>query len=179
MRLYLLVVIVLVLAATQVPALLQNQIDDTATTHDVTRDVAVVEPETQTVVKHNPLAGRSERIDADRRGHFVAQARLNGRPMPVLVDTGATLVAINESTARKLGIRLSPVDFRYRARTANGETAMAAVSIDEISVGRVVVRDVEASVLRDNSLSGVLLGMSFLKRLRRFEVDSGTLILTQ
>jgi aspartyl protease family protein len=179
MRLYLLVAIVLVLAATQVPALLQDKIEDAAATQDMPPEVAVVEPEAQPVAKRNPLAGRSERIEADRRGHFVAQARLNGHRMPVLVDTGATLVAINESTARKLGIRLTPADFRYRARTANGETAMAAVSIGEISVGRVVVRDVEASVLRDDSLSGVLLGISFLKRLRRYEVDSGTLILTQ
>jgi aspartyl protease family protein len=179
MRLFLIIAIVLVAAATQVPALLQSHIDKAATEPEAPREVAAVESEPQLAVESNPLAGRTVRVESDRRGHFVAQARLNGQQMPVLVDTGATLVAINESTAHKLGIRLSPSDFRYRARTANGDTAMAVVKIGEVSIGRIVVHDVEASVLRDDSLAGVLLGMSFLKRLRRFEVDSGTLVLTQ
>lgn len=128
---------------------------------------------------HNPLAGRTARIDADRRGHFLASARLNGRQADVLVDTGATLVAINESMARRIGIHLSPGDFRYRVRTANGIAEAAQATIDEIEIGRVIVRDVPATIARDRALSSTLLGMSFLSRLRKFEVDSGTLVLTQ
>ena len=99
--------------------------------------------------------------------------------MEVLVDTGATLVAINESTARRIGIRLKPSDFKYKVRTANGITEAAAATIKEIRIGRVVVRDIRASVSRDESLSVILLGMSFLNKLKRFEVDSGTLVLAQ
>ncbi len=73
----------------------------------------------------NPSQGRSTRIAADERGHFIAKARLNGRPVDVLVDTGATLVAINESTARRIGLKLSAADFKYKVNTANGQTMAA------------------------------------------------------
>jgi aspartyl protease family protein len=115
----------------------------------------------------------------NRSGHFVAEARLNGRKAEVLVDTGATLVAINESTARNLGIRLKPSDFVYKVRTANGITEAARAEIEEIEIGRVRVRNVQASVSRDESLSVILLGMAFLQKLKKFEISNGELVLTQ
>jgi aspartyl protease family protein len=127
----------------------------------------------------NPLDGRKARIEMNRSGHFVAEARLNGRKAEVLVDTGATLVAINESTARELGIRLKPSDFVYKVRTANGVTEAAKAEIDEIEIGRVRVRNVQASVSRDESLSVILLGMAFLQKLKKFEISDGELVLTQ
>lgn len=127
----------------------------------------------------NPLDGRRAHIEMDRRGHFIADARMNGYKTKVLVDTGATFVAINESTARKLGIRLRDSDFKHKVRTANGITMAAATIIDEIQIGRVRVRDVRASVSRDEALGTVLLGMAFLKKLRKFEISSNELILTQ
>jgi aspartyl protease family protein len=127
----------------------------------------------------NPSQGRSTRIAADERGHFIAKARLNGRPVDVLVDTGATLVAINESTARRIGLKLSATDFKYKVNTANGQTLAAAAVIGEIEIGRVIARDVQASVLKDSALEGILLGMSFLGKLKRVEVTGGTLMLTQ
>ena len=83
------------------------------------------------------------------------------------------------SAARRLGIRLKASDFKYRVSTANGTTAAAEATIDEIRIGRVSVRDVRASVLRDEALDTVLLGMSFLGRLKSFQVDRGELILVQ
>lgn len=167
-------------AATQYPALFQEKADEIVASRESAGEHQQIamrsEPHEQA---HNPLSGRSTRIDSDGRGHFLARARMNGRPMEVLVDTGATLVAINESTARRLGIRLTPADFKYKVRTANGTTEAAAATIDEIQIGRVLVRDVRASVSRDSSLNVVLLGMSFLNKLKKFEVDSGTLVLTQ
>ena len=127
----------------------------------------------------NPLAGRVARLRSDAVGHYHADARMNNRSMWVLVDTGATLVALNESAARRLGIRLKASDFKYRVSTANGTTAAAEATIDEIRIGRVSVRDVRASVLRDEALDTVLLGMSFLGRLKSFQVDRGELILVQ
>jgi aspartyl protease family protein len=127
----------------------------------------------------NPSQGRSTRIAADGRGHFIAKARLNGRPVDVLVDTGATLVAINESTARRIGLTLSNADFKYPVNTANGQTMAAAAVIGEIEIGRVIARDIKASVLKDSALGGTLLGMSFLGKLKRVEVADGSLVLTQ
>lgn len=141
--------------------------------------ISKTENQTPKKQTYNPLDGRKSIIKMDNRGHFVASARLNGRRMNVLVDTGATSVAINESTARKLGIHLKPSDFKYKVRTANGVTKAASAIIDEIEIGRVRITNVRASVSKDSSLNVVLLGMAFLKELRKFEVTNGELILTQ
>ena len=127
----------------------------------------------------NPLDGRKARIAMDSRGHFVTDAKMNGRNEEVLVDTGATYVAINESLARRLGIRLKNSDFKYKVRTANGITYAAAAVIEEIQIGRVRVQNVQASVSRDEALNTVLLGMSFLKKLKKFEISGDELILIQ
>lgn len=127
----------------------------------------------------NALSGRSVRLQSDRTGHYHADAKMNNRRVRVLVDTGATLVALNESAARRLGIRLKASDFKYRVSTANGTTAAAAATIGEVRIGRVSVRDVRASVLRDEALDTVLLGMSFLGRLKSFRVERGELVLIQ
>ena len=174
---YILLGIGLISLATQAPALLQSQIDanrgEAGTGSSERLQTARVEEKDS----FNPLAGRVARIERDRSGHYLASARLNGRRYDVLVDTGATMVAINESTARRIGIKLTEADFRYRVNTANGVAEAARAVIDEVEIGRVV--DVPATIARDSALSGVLLGMSFLNRLKKVEVESGTLVLMQ
>jgi len=118
-------------------------------------------------------------LEADGRGHFNGEFRMNGRSVDGMVDTGASLVAINESTARKLGFGASSLDFRYAVSTANGNTDAARIVLDRIEIGSVRVRDVEAFVLRDKALSGTLVGMSFLKKLKSFQVEAGSLKLVQ
>jgi aspartyl protease family protein len=120
-----------------------------------------------------------ERIDADRQGHFVSQFRMNGKPVEALVDTGATIVAISKSTARRLGISVTPADFIYQVQTANGTTKVARAVIKTIEFGGIRVHDVEAAVIDDKSLGGTLLGMSFLNQLKSFKVEDGELILKQ
>lgn len=135
--------------------------------------------ETEQVVAANPLEGRTARIEMDNRGHFVSDVRINGRRMEVLVDTGATAVAINQSKARRLGIQLDASDFKYTVNTANGKIKVATAMLDSIEIGRVRVENVQATVVRDKSLDSILLGMSFLKRLKKFEVSGSTLVLVQ
>lgn len=125
------------------------------------------------------LPGRKVRLAADARGHFSADFRLNGRSVPAMVDTGASVVAINETTARRIGIRLSPSDFTGSARTANGTTKAAGVTIERIEIGRVEFRDVQAVVLEDEALSHTLIGMSFLSRLTRYGVEGGAMVLEE
>lgn len=127
----------------------------------------------------NALSGRAARIPMDSRGHFKADFKMNGRRVGVLVDTGATLVALNASTARRIGMRIKSADYRYEVDTANGRTKAAAGYIDEISIGRIRVRNVPALVMKDSALSGTLLGMSFLKELDSFKVSDRELILEQ
>ncbi|WP_161992576.1 retropepsin-like aspartic protease family protein [Aureimonas leprariae] len=118
-------------------------------------------------------------LEAGPDGHFRADARLNGRSVPVLVDTGATFVAMNEATARRLGVTLAPSDFRYETETANGRTTVAVATLDRVQVGNVEVRDVEAAVTKGDGLNTVLLGMSFMKKLKRYEVADGRLNLVR
>lgn len=125
-----------------------------------------------------PQTGKAS-LAAGPDGHFRAEARLNGRPVDVLVDTGATYVAMNEETARRLGVRVSAGDFRYRTQTANGEAAFAFSSLDRVRIGNVEVRDVEVAVTKGDGLNTVLLGMSFLARLSRYAVANGRLNLTR
>lgn len=123
--------------------------------------------------------GRRVRLDADPRGHFLADFKLNGRRVEALVDTGATAVAINASTARRIGLSLKSSDFRHSVNTANGEARAAAVMLDRVEIGRIHVENIEAVVLEDKALSGTLIGMSFLNRLGKFEVEDGSLLLAQ
>jgi aspartyl protease family protein len=125
------------------------------------------------------LPGRKVRLSADARGHFTGDFKLNGRRVEALVDTGATLVAINASMAKRIGIDLTPADFKYEVDTANGKARAASAMIDNLQIGRIYIESVQALVLDDKALDGTLIGMSFLKRLDKFEVADGALVLTQ
>jgi aspartyl protease family protein len=125
------------------------------------------------------LQGRKVRIEADQRGHYSADFKLNGRTTDAMVDTGATLVAINETTARRIGIALKQSDFVYNVSTANGTVRAASATIHEIQIGKIYVKDVEAAVLEDKALSGTLVGLSFLQKIRRYHVDSDGMVLEQ
>ena len=125
------------------------------------------------------LLGRKVRISADQHGHFNADFRLNGRSVGAMVDTGATLVAMNLSTARRIGIHVTPPDFKYTVRTANGETRAAGATIGKLQIGRILVENVDAVVLDDTALDGTLIGVSFLNRLAKYQVENGALLLVQ
>lgn len=125
------------------------------------------------------LSGRKVSIPVAASGHFIADFKLNGRKEEALVDTGATLVAINESIARRIGVRLAPGDFKYRIATANGTTMAAPAKLDSLQIGRIYVEDVDAVVLKDSALHDILVGMSFLKRLSRYQVEDNALVLEQ
>lgn len=136
----------------------------------------VPEPVAKRSTQPVALSG-TERLRADRRGHHVAEFRLNNHRVMGMIDTGATTIAINESTARRAGIRLSRSDFVYQVQTANGTVNAARATLDEVRVGSIRIRNVEAMVLGDNALSTVLIGMSFMNRLRSFSYEGGTLVL--
>src|SRR5690606_3883963 len=77
--------------------------------------VALAQPEARPA-----RAERTVRLAADARGHFGGDFRLNGRTVPAMIDTGATVVAINETTARRIGLYLGRSDFTAAVETANG-----------------------------------------------------------
>lgn len=164
---------VVAVLATQIPALLP-QGDSGAPSETVQQ----TQPAPQTSAPQvAALTPGSTVLAADGRGHFTGTFRLNGKSVPGMVDTGASLVAINESTARKLGFGVNGLDFRYEVNTANGKTDAALIVLDRVEIGNVRVRDVEAFVLRDKALADTLVGMSFLKKLKSYQVKGGSLTL--
>ena len=103
-------------------------------------------------------------LAADSRGHFVTLGQVNGGTLRMLVDTGATLVAIPSAEARRLGIDYQK-GTRGHSQTANGTVPVYRVMLDSLSVGDVTVHQVEAVVLDGPGLDVALLGMSFLNRM--------------
>ena len=113
-------------------------------------------------------------------GQYTFLVELDAEPIRMLVDTGASFVAISESTAKKIGITLKKADFKHKTTTANGITTYAKAVAKELRVGSIVMENVQLSVLRDESLVGIaLLGMTFLNRLERFEFVGNKLRLVQ
>lgn len=120
---------------------------------------------------------RTETIAGDRRGHFAVEGRVEGTPIPLMVDTGASLVVLREEDAERIGIHLRRSDFTGRSSTANGTGAYAPVTLRRLSVGGIEIRDVEAAVVPRGRLGVNLLGMSFLRRLRSFDIAGNRITL--
>src|SRR5436853_4830466 len=114
-------------------------------------------------------SGRTVSIDKDRNGHFQAEAGVDGRQLSLMVDTGATVIALKGRDAARIGIHPAPVDYTANVSTANGPAKAARARLDSIDIGGVRVRDVDALIMPDGMLDQNLLGMAFLSRLKRFE----------
>jgi aspartyl protease family protein len=125
------------------------------------------------------LGGRSVALRADGRGHFEAEAQVNGRPLDVLVDTGASSVVLRYEDAQRLALRIDPNDFRFPVSTANGVAKAARITLADVRIGDVRVQNVDAMVMPRGLLGANLLGMSFIKRLGRFEMRGERLVLVQ
>lgn len=124
-----------------------------------------------------PLNSRRMILEADRLGHFLVEASVNGRDIEAMVDTGASTVALNAESARRLGINPARSAFTAPISTANGIVAAAPVTLAEVKVGGIRVRNVAAVVVPDGLLQVNLLGMSFLSRLSKFELSGPELVL--
>ncbi len=116
-------------------------------------------------------------VSADLRGHFVVHPMLDGRRIRMLVDTGASLVALSHEDALLAGVRVQPRDYTQRIATANGIVLAAAIRFAEVKLGDITIRGVDALVLPPGKLGTSLLGMSFLIGLGGFEIAQGRLIL--
>jgi aspartyl protease family protein len=126
-----------------------------------------------------PHLGSMVQIDAESSGHFNAQVDINGRPVEVMIDTGATMVALSYEDAERAGIYLNDRDFTRTVSTANGVGRVAPVTLGRVSIGDITVRNVPAAVAERGRLKTSLLGMSFLSRLSRFDMRSGRLTLQE
>ncbi len=103
-------------------------------------------------------------LTADAKGHFFTTAIVNGVSMPFLVDTGATMIAMNSSQAKSAGIAYTNGE-RGRVQTANGITQVYKVKLDTVRLGEITLNNVDGIVMENTQLGHHgLLGMSFLNR---------------
>ena len=118
--------------------------------------------------------GRETRIPMAIDGHFWVNAKLNGRDVKFLVDSGATMTTIDRKTANAAGVPVSPRADEY-VRTGNGIIRVSSGRAAEISVGGIVRRDVGLQIAENDDLN--VLGMNYLSSLSRWGVQGRWLVL--
>ena len=133
-----------------------------------TAEAAVMVVPAEAPAKVRAAPGQPARIARSADGHYWAEADIDGRAIRVLVDTGASVVALTRQDALRLGLRLTPADFTQTVETASGPVKAAAVELDHVAVAGARVNKVRALVVEEG-LPHSLLGMSYLGRLSAFE----------
>ncbi len=121
---------------------------------------------------------RETSLAADSRGQYAADALVDGAPVRMMVDTGASAVVISASTADRIGV-VPTAGPKWRVKTANGEVFASPAVLTSVSFGGLYLKDVQALVLAPEAGEVNLLGASFLKRLVSVEQRDGILILRQ
>ena len=115
-------------------------------------------------MRASSAGGRASAVlTADSRGHFITNGTINGANMRFLVDTGASMISLGASDARRAGLDPTKGELAY-TQTANGMAQVSRVRLHSVRVGDIVLNDVEATV-HQQDMPVVLLGMSFLNRM--------------
>ena len=118
--------------------------------------------------------GGEAKIRSEDGKHYYPRVTINGTPVRLMADTGATLVALSAEDARKVGIDPQSLQFTGQAHTANGPRPAAPITLSEITIEGTVLRNVRASCC----VTGVsLLGMSALERFN-FTMNNGLMVLS-
>ena len=112
-------------------------------------------------------SGTDAQVVKGADGHYWAEANIDGKAVRVLVDTGASVVALTRADALRLGVDPEPEAFTGKVQTASGVVRAAPVQLKTISVAGARVDRVEALVV-EQGLAYSLLGMSYLGRLSAF-----------
>ena len=110
-------------------------------------------------------------------GHFEVRAEINGTPVTLLVDTGATNTVLSAADAGRAGIDPATLDYNVAVMTANGEARAARVTADEIRVGDIARSNLSTLVAEPGRLDRSLLGMNFINTLSGFDMRGERLIL--
>src|ERR671922_793267 len=116
-------------------------------------------------------------IARGKAGEFALHAKINGVSAPMVIDTGATSVVLTWETAKKIGLPLEMLEYNVDLETAGGHTKAARLTLDRLSVGKLVEKSVPALVVPRGHMKTNLLGMSFLDRLESWGVRSDRLML--
>lgn len=116
-------------------------------------------------------------VAANYQGHYLVHPTVDNYHIKMMVDTGASVVALTEEDAQALGITAGATSRRVTLSTANGAVSGFRTVLKEIRLGEIVVRNVDAVVLPKGALGISLLGNSFLGKLTGYEVQTGRMVL--
>lgn len=127
-------------------------------------------------VAAQPSAAGSQKVvlTADSAGHFLTTGNINGTTVRFLVDTGASMVSLGASDARRIGIDASKGE-QGITHTANGQAIVTRIKLDSVRVGDIMMNNVDALV-HQQDMPFALLGMSFLNRMEMLR-DGDTMTL--
>ena len=118
---------------------------------------------------------RDTELQREANGHFYVYAKVNGQLVRFVVDTGATIVALNREDAERVGIDVNPANFQVVGEGASGLVRGQNIKIGSIEVDGKLVNDVDGVVLADSSMS--LLGQTYLSRLTEVKMSGEYMIL--
>jgi len=121
-------------------------------------------------------SGGTVRLDRARDSHFYADTEVDGTNIRMMVDSGASIVALTRRDAEAIGIDVDRLPISGTARTAGGDVPMRTVVLDSVEVDGIEVRRVEAAVV-DADMGVSLLGQSFLAKLDAVNVEGDTMTL--
>lgn len=122
------------------------------------------------------VEGGETRVPLADDGHYWLRAEVNGVSAAFLVDTGATLTAVNADLAAKAGLKARRGGIPIELQTANGAVAAQLSTIDELRFGNVAARGTDAVIAQNLGDTNVI-GMNVLSRLKSWRVEDGTLVL--
>jgi aspartyl protease family protein len=126
---------------------------------------------------HAISQGRTVAVARTNAGDFAITAEINGARVAMVLDTGASSVVLTRDDAKAAGLPLEVLQYTVTIDTANGRTRAAPVTLDRLAIGSLAERSVNALVAQPGQLKTSLLGMSFLNRLRSWEVSGDRLLL--
>jgi aspartyl protease family protein len=141
------------------------------------RVVGELVPGTAMTVEQSSGGLTEVRIRKRLDGHFTAKVRVNGKPISMIVDTGASSIVLRPEDAEKAGIDTKALTYRVPVLTANGRAMAARIRLDKVAIGPLDRKGVDALVAQAGALTQSLLGMSFLSRLRSYEFSGDFLTL--
>lgn len=145
---------------------------DNWTTHELRKD------QSRAGAEASASSGRPREVLLGRSGdsHFYADTEIDGRNIRMMVDSGASIVALTRDDAEAIGINVDDLPIGGSARTAGGVVPMRLVILDSIEVEGIEVRSVQAAVI-DADMGVSLLGQSFLSKLAAVNVEGDTMTL--
>jgi aspartyl protease family protein len=122
-----------------------------------------------------PIVSNALSLRARADGYVYVKADVNGTPMTMAFDTGASMVSLTQADAARAGVA-GNLNYTLSFGTANGRGLGAPVTLREIRIGQLVVQDVNAVVMQN--LNTTLLGQTFLNRLESYQMRQGVLTLS-